>query len=509
MRLETIIGLEFHVQLKTKSKMFCACLNDSNADEPNKNVCPICLGHPGTLPVVNAEAVNMAMRAALAVNCKINAFTKFDRKNYFYPDLPKGYQISQFDKPLAEHGWLAINFGARDGLAARLDDDKQMKRIGIVRLHMEEDSAKSIHTPEASLIDFNRGGTPLIEIVTGPNMASPQEAKTFGQELQLIMRYLDISDANMEKGELRCDANISLRPEGDQNLYPKTEIKNINSFRALERALAFEIERQTVLWQEGKPPTTQETRGWNDGKQETFSQRSKEEAHDYRYFPEPDLPPLTFTEKQIEQTRALLHELPQAKRQRFMAMYGFSGDETKILTETRELAGYAEQVISELKNWLATVDTSGTEEEIWERNKKKVVKLTAGWLVNKFLPLLAEKNIPLMANKVTPENFAEFITLVYQNKINSAAAQIILNEMIVSGADPSHVMDDKDLGQMGADDDLGAVIKKVIAENTNQAVEYRAGKEPLIKYFIGAVMKETKGKADPKVAEDLLREHLK
>jgi len=509
MKLQIIIGLEFHVQLKTKSKMFCSCANDSNADEPNKNICPICLGHPGTLPVINAEAVNMAMRAALALNCKINSFTKFDRKNYFYPDLPKGYQISQLDKPLAEHGWLAINFGARDGLAARLDDDKQMKRIGIIRLHMEEDSAKSIHTNEASLIDFNRGGTPLIEIVTAPHMETPQEAKTFGQELQLIMRYLDLSNADMEKGELRCDANISLRPEGDANLYPKTEIKNINSFRSLERALAYEIERQTVLWKAGKPPTAQETRGWNDGKQETVSQRSKEEAHDYRYFPEPDLPPLNFTDEQIEAVRGLLHELPQAKRQRFLEMYGFSGDETKILTESRELANYAEQVISELKDWLSTVDESGTEEEVWEKNKKKVIKLTAGWLVNKFLPLLAEKNMPLVACKVTPENFAEFITLVYQSKINSAAAQIILNEMIISGADPSHVMDDKDLGQMGADDDLAGVINKVIADNPDQAAEYRAGKEPLIKYFIGAVMKETKGKADPKIAEDLLRENLK
>ncbi|MEK7075152.1 MAG: Asp-tRNA(Asn)/Glu-tRNA(Gln) amidotransferase subunit GatB, partial [Patescibacteria group bacterium] len=387
MKLQTIIGLEFHVQLKTKTKMFCGCANEPEAEEPNKHICPICLGHPGVLPTINQAVVNMAIKVSAALNCEIAEFTKFDRKNYFYPDLPKGYQISQYDLPFAENGWLGINFLAKDGLAGRLDDEKQMKRIGIIRLHLEEDAAKSIHDKKSTLVDFNRGGAPLIEIVTSPHFSTPQEAKTFGQELQLIVRYLNVSDADMEKGQLRCDANISLRPEGDPKLYPKTEIKNINSFRALERALAFEIERQTILWTNGQPPAKQETRGWLEAKQETISQRTKEEAEDYRYFPEPDLPPLAFTKEQIEQLSVSNIELPQAKRRRFMATYGFNADETKILTESKELANYAEEIISELREWLNSLDnTEGTDEEIWEKNKKKLIKLIAGWLINKFLP---------------------------------------------------------------------------------------------------------------------------
>jgi aspartyl-tRNA(Asn)/glutamyl-tRNA(Gln) amidotransferase subunit B len=510
MKLQTIIGLEFHVQLKTKTKMFCGCANEPEAEEPNKHICPICLGHPGVLPTVNQEVVNMAIKVATALNCEISEFTKFDRKNYFYPDLPKGYQISQYDLPLAKHGWLGINFLAKDGLAGRLEDEKQMKRIDILRLHLEEDAAKSIHDKKSTLVDYNRGGAPLIEIVTQPHFSTPQEAKTFGQELQLIVRYLNVSDADMEKGQLRCDANISLRPEGDPKLYPKTEIKNINSFRALERALAFEINRQTLLWTTGQPPTKQETRGWSEAKQETISQRSKEDAMDYRYFPEPDLPPLTFTKEQIEQLSALNIELPQAKRRRFMEDYGFTADETKILTESKLLANYTEEIISELRAWLNTLEgTEGSEKEIWDKNKKKLMKLVAGWLINKFLFLLEAKKISFDKNKVTPENFAEFITLVYQNKISSSAAQVILEEMIKTGADPSHVLDEKDLGQMSGANDLSEAIAKIINTNPEQVKQYLAGKEPIIKYLIGLVMKETKGKADPQIVEKMLKNQLK
>ncbi|NQT49084.1 Asp-tRNA(Asn)/Glu-tRNA(Gln) amidotransferase subunit GatB [Candidatus Kuenenbacteria bacterium] len=509
MKLQTIIGLEFHVQLKTKTKMFCACSNESEKSKPNDNICPICLGHPGVLPTINDQAMAMGVKAALALNFKIADFTKFDRKNYFYPDLPKGYQISQYDKPLAEDGWLAINNVAKDGLTGRLDDEKQLKRIGLIRLHMEEDSAKSTHSKDSTLVDYNRGGTPLIEIVTTPQFSTPQEAKTFAQELRLIMRYLDISFADMEKGQLRCDANISMRPEGETKLYPKAEIKNINSFRALERALAYEIERQTILWKENKPPDIQETRGWDEGKQITVSQRVKEAEHDYRYFPEPDLPPLTFTKEQVEEIKRLSHELPQAKRRRFMEMYSFTGEQAKILTETRQLANYTEQIISELKDWLHTVEgIDGTEEEIWENNKKKLVKQVSNWMVNKFLPLLSEQKISLSKNKVTAENFAEFITLVYQGKINSAAAQLILQEMIKTGADPSHVLDDKDLGQMSSETDLTEIIQKIIQNNPDLVKQYKDGKETVIKYFVGLVMKQTKGKADPQKAEELLKLHL-
>jgi len=509
MKLETIIGLEFHVQLKTKSKMFCACANESDVAEPNKNVCPICLGHPGTLPAVNKEAIRMAMKAALAVNCKINLFTKFDRKNYFYPDLPKGYQISQFEQPLAEKGFVIINNKAADGLTGRLDVEEQLKDIGIIRLHMEEDTGKSVHAGDSTLIDFNRGGAPLIEIVSAPHLSTPQEAKTFAQEIQLIMRSLDVSDADMEKGQLRCDANISLRPAGDHEFYSKTEIKNINSFRALERALAFEVERQTLLWEKGTPPNTLETRGWDDAKQETVSQRVKEESQDYRYFPEPDLPPLTFTDEQIDEIKRELPELPQAKRKRFMEMYEFSGEDTKILTASKELANYTEQVISELKAWLDTLENvEGSEEEIWQKHKPKLIKLVSGWLVNKFLPLMNDKKIPFTENKVTPENFAEFVTMIHGNKINSAAAQTILSVMIDTGADPSQVMEEKNLKQMDAGADLDKVVEKIIAANPEQAAQFRAGKEPLIKFFLGLVMRETKGAANPQTTEELLRKKL-
>ncbi|MBT4722910.1 Asp-tRNA(Asn)/Glu-tRNA(Gln) amidotransferase subunit GatB [Candidatus Falkowbacteria bacterium] len=510
MKLEAVIGLEFHVQLKTKSKMFCACGNDSNPDKPNENICPICLGHPGTLPTINQQAVAMAIKAALALNCKINKDTKFDRKNYFYPDLPKGYQISQYDKPIAEKGFLIINNKSKDGLTGRLDQEDQLKKIGITRLHMEEDSAKSTHSKKSTLIDYDRGGTPLVEIVTEAHLSTPSEAKIFGQEIQLIMKHLEVSHANMEKGELRCDANISLRPVGDINLYTKTEIKNINSFRALERALQFEIERQTVLWHNNMAPKQQETRGWDEGKQETYSQRVKEEEHDYRYFPEPDLPPLEISDEQIKEIKSLQHELPQAKRRRFMEMYSFTGEEAKILTENKKLSFYTEQIISELKDWLNTIaKEEGTEEEIWEKNKKKLVKLVSNWLINKFIPIITEKKISFKNNKVTAENFAEFITLVYTSKINSAAAQIILEEMIKTGADPSHVMDDKDLSQMDSSSDLIDIVKKVIDSNTDQVEEYKSGKEPVIKFLVGQVMKESKGKANPQKAEELLKQNIK
>jgi len=509
MKLEAIIGLEFHVQLKTKTKMFCACSNEADPKDPNVNVCPICLGHPGILPTVNEEAVHMGMKAALALNCTIAEFTKFDRKNYFYPDLPKGYQISQYDKPLAINGSLVINWQTRDGLSGSLTDETQLKRIGIIRIHLEEDAAKSTHEKDGTLIDYNRGGTPLIEIVTKPDLASPQEAKTFGQELQLIMRHLGVSDADMEKGQLRCDGNISLRPEGDKLLYPKTELKNINSFRALERALAYEIERQTLLWLAGTPPTEEETRGWDEASQTTISQRIKEGESDYRYFPEPDLPPLNITPEEIQEIRSEMPELPQDKRRRFMEMYDFTGEEAKILTDTKQIANFTEKVVSELKDWIETIDTvSGNKEEIWEKNKQKLVKLVSNWLINKYLPLLQEQSIPFVASKITAENFAEFICLVYGSKVNSAAAQAILKRMIETGADPSQLIEEMDLTQTSDTNELGTIIERLLTQYPDQVAEYKAGKTPIIKYFLGLIMRETKGKADPQITEKLLQEYL-
>ncbi|KKR03682.1 MAG: Aspartyl/glutamyl-tRNA(Asn/Gln) amidotransferase subunit B [Parcubacteria group bacterium GW2011_GWC2_39_14] len=509
MKLETIIGLEFHVQLKTKTKMFCACSNEIEAKDPNVNICPICLGHPGILPTINEEAVHMGMKAALALNCTIANFTKFDRKNYFYPDLPKGYQISQYDKPLALDGSLVINWETRDGLAGSLTDENQLKRIGIVRLHLEEDAAKSTHINDGTLIDYNRGGAPLIEIVTHPHLSSPQEAKTFGQEIQLIMRHLNISDADMEKGQLRCDGNISLRPVGDKKLYPKTELKNINSFRALERALAYEIERQTLLWHAGTPPTKEETRGWDEATQTTISQRVKEGESDYRYFPEPDLPPIIITEDEIQALKIEIPELPQDKRRRFVDMYDFTGEEAKILADSKQLANFTEKVISELKSWLEDLDTiSGNKEEIWETNKHKLIKLVSNWLINKYLPALSEQNISFKSSKITAENFAEFICLVYESKVNSSAAQAILKRMIETGGDPSHLIEDMDLVQMSGSDELGIIIEKTLAQFPDQVAEYKSGKTVVIKYFLGLIMRETNGKADPQETEKLLQEYL-
>ncbi len=507
MKLQTIIGLEFHVQLNTKTKMFCACKNKFAATKPNQHVCPICLGHPGTLPTLNKEALRLGIKASLALECKVADFIKFDRKNYFYPDLPKGYQISQYDKPLASEGRLIINFKATDGLAGSLTDEDDLKEIRVLRLHLEEDSGKSLHEKNKSLIDFNRGGAPLIEIVTYPDMRSPHEAKTFARELQLIMKQLNISEANMELGQLRCDANISLRPEGDNKLYPKTEIKNINSFNALEKALEFEIKRQSVLWKNNTPPELEQTRGWNEKLQETVAQRDKEAEADYRYFPEPDIPPLNIAPEDVAEIKQTLPELPQMKRRRFIDEYEFTPVNAKILSSDTILADYAEQVISELKNWLQHVE-SGTAEEIWNKNKKKLAKLVADWLINKLIPLLDELKIKFKDNKITAENFAEFITLIFKNKINSSAAQIILPEMAKTGADPSHVMDEKDLSQIDNNKELEKIAKQVIDAHPEQADEYRAGKEPLIKFFLGAVMKKTQGKANPQKTEKLLEKLL-
>ncbi|HCC23560.1 TPA: Asp-tRNA(Asn)/Glu-tRNA(Gln) amidotransferase subunit GatB [Candidatus Falkowbacteria bacterium] len=505
MKYEVLIGLEFHVQMKTRSKMFCSCANEADFAKPNSNICPICLGHPGTLPTVNQEAVKMSQIAALALNCTLNSYIKFDRKNYFYPDLPKGYQISQFDKPMAEHGEFIINSIAADGLTGSLENASELKRIGITRLHIEEDAAKSIHDKDqnATLVDYNRGGAPLIEIVTDPDFSTPLEAKTFAQELQLLMRHLNISNADMEKGHLRCDANISLRPEGETKLYPKTEVKNINSFRSLERALTFEIKRQTALWLDNKAPAVQETRGYDDTTGETKSQRTKEGSADYRYFPEPDIPPMTFSSELFELLKLSLPELPQAKRRRFSQEYTHTGEEAKILTQNRRLADYFEQIISELEAWITSSDLN------WNQEKKKLIKLATSWLINNFITSLTEKNLNFDDTKVTAENFAEFITLLHQNKIGSANAVKVLNVMIDKGADPSQILQEYGLEQIDDDTEIMTVITSVIKAFPEQVADYRAGKEPIIKFLVGQVMKQSGGKVNPQKAEASLKKALK
>ncbi|HEX9664462.1 MAG TPA: Asp-tRNA(Asn)/Glu-tRNA(Gln) amidotransferase subunit GatB [Patescibacteria group bacterium] len=507
MQYEPIIGLEIHVQLKTKSKMFCGCDNTGENQPPNTTICPICLGHPGTLPVINKQAVDWSVMAALAINCQIPQISKFDRKNYFYPDLPKGYQISQFDLPIGLEGFLEIEI------------DGQLKKIGLRRLHLEEDAAKLIHGKNESLVDFNRSGTPLMEIVTKPDIRSPREAKIFLRELRKITRYLEVSEADMEKGHLRCDANISLRPlEVDDEFYPKTEIKNINSFRAVERALEYEFQRQTRLWDEKNPPRQQSTRGWNDDKQITEEQRLKEESADYRYFPEPDLPPLRFEADSIQLISTSLPELPAAKKKRFIEMYGFTADDAQILTDEKELAHFTEQVISELKEWLSTLEKSEKldQEKVWPRrqrrgwqkNKKELVKLTAGWLISKLFKLLNENNLSIKQSKVTPENFAELISIIYQGKINSTVAQQVLEEMFAKGSDPSQIIEEKGLEQVSDESQLEKIVNHVIANNPDELAKYKAGKTALFQFFVGQVMKETKGKANPEVVAKLLKKKL-
>ncbi|MCX6779268.1 MAG: Asp-tRNA(Asn)/Glu-tRNA(Gln) amidotransferase subunit GatB, partial [Candidatus Magasanikbacteria bacterium] len=388
MKYSPVIGLEIHIQLKTKSKMFCSCDNRGEYLPSNTTICPICTGQPGTLPVPNYQAIEWAVKTALVLNCKINHLSKFDRKHYFYPDLPKGYQISQFDLPVGEHGFIEIEVPAKEKIGDK-DVEKELhevspespdtvlpknKRIGITRLHLEEDAAKNVHGTTGTLVDFNRAGTPLVEIVSEPDMRSGTEAKIFLQEVQAIARFLHISEAEMEKGHLRCDVNVSLRPVGETKFYPKTEIKNLNSFKAVERAVEYEIKRQTALWEKGDIPEKLTTRGWNDLEQKTEEQRVKEGAEDYRYFPEPDIPALQL-EKIEKKVKLEIPEMPQKMRVRFVDEYGLSKSDAKILTQDTTWADFTENVFSEVWEWLTGLpELEGTEDEIMVKHRAKVAR---------------------------------------------------------------------------------------------------------------------------------------
>lgn len=482
MNLEPIIGLEIHVQLKTRSKMFCACDNTGETKPANTTVCPICLGHPGTLPRPNAEGIKMAVRAALALNLQVNLRSKFDRKNYFYPDLPKGYQISQYDEPLAGEGSMEI------------ETSQGKKVIHIERLHLEEDTAKLVHQGGKSLVDFNRAGTPLMEIVTKPSIRTPEEARVFLQELRLLMRYIGASDADMEKGHLRCDANISLRPLGEDKFYPKTEIKNLNSFRSVEKALQFEIKRQTELWKKAEPPTTTATRGWNEMKGETVAQREKEAVHDYRYFPEPDIPQILLNEDQIKRWREELPELPAARRRRWQASYDLKPADAKLLTEDKLLGDYAEEVIIQLAGEL-------------EGSVGTTAKLAVNWIVNKLVEVMAEKKISVMDLPFEVNDFVQFLLLIARRQINSTNAQILLRKMVDHGKPPAEILKEEDLSVSDVVK-IDEAVSRVINSHQVQADEYKKGKTPLLKFFVGLVMKETKGKADPEEIEEEVKNQL-
>ncbi|MDD5342278.1 MAG: Asp-tRNA(Asn)/Glu-tRNA(Gln) amidotransferase subunit GatB [Patescibacteria group bacterium] len=498
MKLEPVIGLEIHVQLKTKSKMFCGCDNAGENQPANTTICPICTGQPGTLPVINETAYRWGLKTAIALNCLIPEKTKFDRKNYFYPDLPKGYQISQYDLPIGQNGFYTIVAG-----------DKKIK-VGIVRVHLEEDSAKLYHSPagDYSLVDFNRSGTPLLEIVTEPDFRSPAEAKAFLQELRLLMMYLKISDAEMEKGHLRCDANISLRPAGDVKLYTKTEIKNLNSFRSVERALAYEVKRQTKLWDENKVSNFQSTRGWNEQKGVTVEQRSKEGESDYRYFPEPDLPPFVITKKEITKLKAAIPELPNNRRERFKQDYDLSQKEIDFLITNEDYSDYLEGVISELEAWFVAERPKERGREFITQ-KKKIIHLAASWLINRLTKLIYDEKLSLKQVKITQENFAEFIKLIFQSKVNSLNAQEVLKIMFKTGGDPSDIVERKNLGQIGTSEELERIIEKVIKDNPLPVQQYRSGKTQTLQFLIGQVMKQTKGRADPNIVNGLIVSKLR
>ncbi len=505
-----IIGLEIHVRLKTKTKMFCSCANVDDVTPPNTAICPVCTGQPGALPALNAEAIRLGVRTGLALGCTIPDHAHFDRKNYFYPDLPKGYQISQYDFPIAQMGKFVFDVPKKDALAQR-----EQVRIGITRAHLEEDAAKNMHdaASSASLIDFNRAGVPLTEIVTEPDFRSPIEAKIFLQELQLLLRTIGVSDADMEKGYMRCDANVSLMAIDEHNMpaqhgyNPKIEIKNINSFRAVERAITFEIERQHEMLNRGDVPVGA-TRGWDENKGETFEQRLKETNADYRYFPEPDLPSLTLTDIRETEKRHI-PELPMATRARLQAEWGFSEDDARFFVVNAGWVQYAEAVMNELGSWLESTDTKTTSGgDILEGRKQELAKLAAGWLTSRLAGLLSAMNRTIQDVKISPEDFAELLHLIDEGTVNSANGQKLLVLMLEHGTDPSHLLEEHNLGQIDDPQALANLIAQTIAQNPNQVAQIKSGKLQLIKWFVGVIMKSTEGRANPEQAEAEVKKQL-
>jgi aspartyl-tRNA(Asn)/glutamyl-tRNA(Gln) amidotransferase subunit B len=485
---ETVIGLEIHAQLSTESKIFCGC-STRFGDEPNANTCPVCLGLPGALPVLNRRAVELGARAALALSLKINEKSIFARKNYFYPDLPKGYQISQFDQPFSEHGELEIMTAERDeGGHAR---EWRPFRIRITRMHLEEDAGKNVHEglPDVdrySYIDLNRAGTPLAEIVTEPDFRSSWEAYDYVNHVRQALQWVGASDADMEKGNLRCEANVSVRRIGDETFGTKVELKNLNSVRFMQRAIEYEIERQIELIESGGR-VTQETRLWDERAAETRVMRSKEEAHDYRYFPEPDLPPLVISKELIESVREALPELPDARRKRFMEEYSLSYNDAAQLVSNRALADYYERTAK-------------------AANEPRVA---ANWIRSELLRELEAAGISADESPVSPEALAALLGLITDGQISGKQGKDVLVEMFASGKTAAAIIDERGLVQLSDTGEIDAIIDQVIAASPQQIEQYRGGKESLFGFFVGQVMKASKGKANPKVVNERLKEKLK
>ena len=496
MTLEPVIGLEIHVQLKTKSKMFCSCENIFGDVKPNSAICPICMGYPGTLPVPNKKAIEWVQIAGTALGCEIATESKFDRKSYFYPDLPKGYQISQFDKPFCKKGIVPIIVNGEE------------RKIGINRIHLEEDAAKNTHPQGSShtLIDYNRAGTPLIEIVTEPDIASPEEAKIFLKELQRVIRSLGISDADMEKGQLRCDANISLREKGSKKLNPKTEIKNINSFRFVEKALGHEIKRQTEMHKQGNMPN-HATRGWDSNTGTTTEQRVKEEQADYRYFPEPDIPPFEFDQKELNAIKTQIPEMPWHKRSRLMKQYDLNAETADLFTNNESLANFYEDTVTEIEQ----IDKE--QVDVSENTVRDIAILASKVILHEIKAIIDRDNVsyPKDAHKkfkITPANFAELIVLIQQGKLNSNAVQDVLNEMQKTGGDPDHIIENLGLQQVNSEDDLEIFVETAIKENPEVIEKIKAGSEAPLQFLMGQVMAKSKGKANPKVVIEILKKKI-
>jgi aspartyl-tRNA(Asn)/glutamyl-tRNA(Gln) amidotransferase subunit B len=471
---ETVIGLEVHVELATKSKIFCSCPTAFGKDA-NTQVCPVCLGFPGTLPVLNRRAVEYALKAALALNCRIPSFAKFDRKNYFYPDLPKAYQISQYDLPLALDGYLEIEV------------EGKVKRIGITRVHLEEDAGKLVHAgySDYSLADYNRTGIPLLEIVSEPDLRSPEEARVYLEKLRSIVQYAGVSDVKMEEGSLRCDANISLRPVGSSAFGTRTEIKNMNSFKAVQRGLEFEVQRQGAELDAGRR-VVQETRRWDEDKGHTFSMRSKEEAHDYRYFPDPDLVPVIIDSVWVEEIRRSLPEMPDERRKRYVAELGIPEYDAAVITAAPAMADFFEE-------------TAATSRD---------AKAVANWLMGDITRHLKALGLEIRESKLTPSHLAELLKLQNDGTISVTMAKTVLEEIFTTGKRAGEIVSEKGLFQISDQEALGAIVDQVVAENPKSVDDYKGGKDKALGFLVGQVMRQTRGKANPELVNTLLRNRL-
>lgn len=474
MEYESVIGLEIHAQLLTDSKAFCSCSTKFGA-QPNMNTCPICQGMPGTLPVFNRKALEYTIRMALACNCTINEFSRFARKNYYYPDLPKNYQISQYELPVSEHGWVMV------------ENENDVKKIGITRIHMEEDAGKLIHDERkpVSYVDLNRTGVPLIEIVSEPDIRSPEEAASYLKTLHSILVYLRICDGNMEEGSFRCDANVSIRPVGEKELGVKTELKNMNSFRNVQRGLQFEIERHIDVLNEGGK-IIQETRLFDPTSGATVSMRSKEQAHDYRYFPDPDLLPLRVSNEWVDEIRQGLPELPAQKKERFITEFGIPAYDASVLTASRELAEYFEQVVSLFNN----------------------PKSVSNWIMTEFMRALKSDEQPIESVPVKPHDLAELLKMIEDGKISGKIAKTVFDEMWSTGNSAQTIVQEKGLLQVSDSSELESIILKILADNPKEVEKYLAGKTQVMGFFVGQAMKASKGKANPGMLNKILSDEL-